>query len=107
MSTANDRPLVGQQPDSQKLVSQTPVLRVANLAKSYDLPSSLLSRLTRGGEKASLRALDGIELQLHKGEILALVGESGSGKSTLAKILVGSTAATAGEIAAGELLVPV
>ena len=40
--------------------NQTPVLRVANLAKSYDLPSSLLSRLTRGREKTSLRALDGV-----------------------------------------------
>jgi peptide/nickel transport system ATP-binding protein len=34
-------------------------------------------------------ALDGVNLTVHKGEIVAVVGESGSGKSTLAKILMG------------------
>ncbi|WP_099566330.1 ABC transporter ATP-binding protein [Microbacterium sediminis] len=51
-----------------------------------------------GGRKKLLKALDGIDLELRKGETLALVGESGSGKSTLAKILVGSLAPTAGEV---------
>ena len=45
-----------------------------------------------------LRALDGVDLTLGRGEILALVGESGSGKSTLAKILAGSTSQTAGRV---------
>ncbi|MBC7724082.1 MAG: ATP-binding cassette domain-containing protein [Burkholderiaceae bacterium] len=92
------QPLEGRPLNAEPLAVDPPVLRVANLAKSYDLPTSLLSRIARRGDKATLRALDGVELQLNRGEILALVGESGSGKSTLAKILVGSTAATAGEI---------
>ncbi|TWP33916.1 ABC transporter ATP-binding protein [Leekyejoonella antrihumi] len=50
------------------------------------------------GRRDTLRALDGVDLTLHRGEILALVGESGSGKSTLAKILAGSTSQTSGQV---------
>jgi oligopeptide/dipeptide ABC transporter ATP-binding protein len=74
-----------------------PVLRVTGVTKSYHLHTSLTSRFSRKSRE-SLRALDGVDLQLNKGEILALVGESGSGKSTLAKILVGSTTATSGDL---------
>lgn len=98
MTMPEAQPLAGQPRNAEASAIEPPVLRVVNLAKSYDLPTSLLSRISRRGEKATLRALDGVELQLNRGEILALVGESGSGKSTLAKILVGSTAATAGTI---------
>lgn len=43
-------------------------------------------------------ALDSVELDLHKGEILALLGENGAGKSTLMKILSGAIQYDTGEI---------
>jgi oligopeptide/dipeptide ABC transporter ATP-binding protein len=46
----------------------------------------------------AIRAVDGVDLTIRRGEILGLVGESGCGKSTLARTLLGLQRETAGEI---------
>ena len=45
-----------------------------------------------------IKALDNVNLVLHKGELLCLLGENGAGKSTLMKILSGVEHPTSGEI---------
>jgi oligopeptide transport system ATP-binding protein len=54
------------------------LLQVRDLTKTFRVP----------GEKNPLTALDGISLDLARGETLGLVGESGCGKSTLARTLM-------------------
>ncbi|MEW2545720.1 ABC transporter ATP-binding protein [Streptomyces sp. NPDC047002] len=57
----------------------------------------------RGGPPA--RAVDGVDLDVGRGEIVALVGESGCGKTTLARTLLGLVPPTAGRVVfAGEPL---
>ncbi|MGA0555572.1 sugar ABC transporter ATP-binding protein [Larkinella sp. VNQ87] len=61
-------------------------------------PDSLLT--VRGLTKtfSGVKALDGVQLDLRKGEVHALMGENGAGKSTFMKILVGLHKPDAGEI---------
>ena len=62
------------------------VIEVKNLYKLY-----------RVGDEV-VRALDGVDFQIKKGEFCAIVGTSGSGKSTLLNMLAGLEHPTKGEI---------
>ncbi|MDE2150348.1 MAG: ABC transporter ATP-binding protein [Gammaproteobacteria bacterium] len=54
------------------------------------------NRLWRFGPR--VRALDGLDLDLAAGEVVALIGEHGCGGSTLARVLAGELAPTAGSV---------
>ena len=45
-----------------------------------------------------VKALDGVTLEVHSGEILGLVGPNGSGKSTLVNVISGLLHPTAGQV---------
>tara|TARA_R110000868_G_scaffold162903_3_gene394803 strand:+ start:291875 stop:293365 length:1491 start_codon:yes stop_codon:yes gene_type:complete len=59
-----------------------PVLELRNISKTFP----------------GVKALDGVELQLHPGQVTALIGENGAGKSTLVKVLTGIYAPDGGDI---------
>ena len=62
------------------------------------LDAENLTHCFRLSRRGLLKAVDGVSLQLRRGEIFGLVGESGSGKSTIAKCVMGLLRPTAGKI---------
>jgi oligopeptide/dipeptide ABC transporter ATP-binding protein len=61
-----------------------------------DLKVHFPVRGTRG--KIAVKALDGVDLEWRRGEVLGIVGESGCGKSTLGRTLMGLQQPTSGEV---------
>jgi peptide/nickel transport system ATP-binding protein len=73
------------------------LLRLEGLHVHFPIRGGLLDSLSRR-PVAVVRAVDGIDLTIRKGEILGLVGESGSGKTTTGRVVVKLTRQTAGRI---------
>ncbi|MGW0768648.1 ABC transporter ATP-binding protein [Streptomyces sp. NPDC002676] len=71
-----------------------PILEVTGLVKHYPLMRGILFKKQVG----SVKAVDGVDFTLGKGETLGIVGESGCGKSTVAKLLCNLERPTAGSI---------
>ena len=72
------------------------ILQVRDLVKYFPVRMGFWQSM-RTKEQPVLRAVDGVSLDVYKGEILGLVGESGCGKTTLARTILRLTDATGGE----------
>jgi peptide/nickel transport system ATP-binding protein len=81
------------------------VLIAENVQVFFSEGRSWLKSLT-GQETSPVRAVNGVDLAIARGQTLGLVGESGSGKTTLARAIVGLTERTGGVVKVLEASLP-
>ena len=78
------------------------VIELRSVRRSFVTKPDLADRIaTAFGAKSSartLRAVDGVDLEIAQGEVVGLVGESGCGKSTLGRIVAGILPQDSGEV---------
>jgi peptide/nickel transport system ATP-binding protein len=79
---------------TQERAAARPVVEEAPVVVAKDLVIEYPGRFGRHG----FRAVDGVSLAIHKGEVLGLVGESGSGKTTIGRAIGGLTKITGGSL---------
>jgi len=71
-----------------------PLVQVRDLVKHFPITRGIVIRRKIG----AVRAVDGVSLEVQRGETLGIVGETGCGKSTTARLIVRLLDATAGEV---------
>lgn len=82
----------------------TPAIQVRDLVKIYklyDKPKDRIKEAFGFGRKQAHKlhyALDGINLEIRRGETVGIIGTNGSGKSTILKIITGVLSPTSGEV---------
>jgi peptide/nickel transport system ATP-binding protein len=77
------------------------LVKVKDIAMTFDVSPSWLTRVVERKPKVMLHAVDGVSFEIEKGKTLALVGESGCGKSTVARLMVGLYAPVRGSFEFG------
>jgi peptide/nickel transport system ATP-binding protein len=82
---------------AREIAEGEPLVSIRDLRTYYSIRGSFGDRLV-GREGGVVKAVDGVTLDLRKGEVLGLVGESGSGKTTLGRTILGLVRATSGVV---------
>ena len=76
--------------------NSVPLIKIRNARKWFPIKAGLFSPVS-----AHVRAVDGVDLDIQRGETVGIVGESGCGKTTLGRLVMGLIPMTEGTIQFG------
>tara|TARA_Y100000590_G_scaffold435885_1_gene555856 strand:- start:303 stop:1319 length:1017 start_codon:yes stop_codon:yes gene_type:complete len=78
---------------TENKIDEAPILEVINLKKHFPIQKGFFRKIV-----GNVRAVDGVDFTINKGETVSLVGESGCGKTTTARCIMRALDPTSGEI---------
>ena len=70
--------------DSRAASGDEPLITISNARKWFPIKTGMFSPV-----EAHVRAVDGVDMKIHRGETVGIVGESGCGKTTLGRLVMG------------------
>ncbi len=85
---------VTERSQPEPATERTPLVRIRGLRKLFPITRGILFQKRIG----DVHAVDGVDLEIFKGETMGLVGETGCGKSTLARVVMRLYEASEGTI---------
>jgi len=83
--------------NTPKQIPDDNLVVIKGLKKWFPVQKDMLDQLI-AGHTDYVRAVDGVTLDIHRGECFGLAGESGSGKSTIGRLVIGLETPTEGSI---------
>lgn len=87
-----------KQPTTNGPTSGDVLVRLEDVRKHFPVQSGFLASLLHHGEVPAVRAVDGVDFEIRRGEVFGLAGESGSGKSTVGRLVLNLLQPTAGRV---------